>query len=120
LGIATSGVAVRYVFKGENPYTDQFSIFEGLDDAYPETAFNEALYARLAEFDQVTFAGEALTHCVKESILSYTRRLGRQNAAPTRQELRLLTDCTSPVGGFDASDALSSLREAGVSPAVST
>jgi len=110
-----SGVAVRYVFKGENPYTDQFSIFEGVDNSYPETAFNETLYSRLAEFDQVTFAGEALTHCVKESILSYAHRLGK-----SKQELRLLTDCTSPVSGFDASTALDTLRSVGVSPVVST
>ena len=113
-----SGVAVRYIFKGENPYTDQFSIFEGVDNTYPETAFNETLYTRLAEFDQVTFAGEALTHCVKESIQSYVRRLGSSKQA--KQELRLLTDCTSPVGGFDASAALDILRGAGVSPFVST
>ena len=111
----SSGIAVRYVFKGENPYTDQFSIFEGLDNSYPETAFNESLYTRLVEFDQVTFAGEALTHCVKESILSYARRLGS-----SKQTLRLLTDCTSPVGGFDASAALDSLRGTGVSLTVST
>jgi len=110
-----SGIAVRYVFKGENPYTDQFSILEGLDNTYPETAFNETLYTRFAEFDRITFAGEALTHCVKESILSYVRRLGTFD-----QKLRLLTDCTSPVSGFDASDALDALRSAGVSMYVST
>jgi len=109
------GVAVRYVFKGENPYTDQFSLFEGVDNTYPETAFNETLYTRLVKFDRVTFAGEALTHCVKESILSYTRRVGS-----SKQKLRLLTDCTSPVGGFDASAALDVLRRAGVEPVVST
>lgn len=111
----TSNTAARYVFKGENPYTDQFSIFEGVDNTYPETAFNERLFAQLTKFDRITFAGEALTHCVKESILSYTRRLGN-----SKQELRLLADCTSPVGGFDASAALDSLRGAGVTPITST
>ncbi|MDR3231857.1 MAG: isochorismatase family protein [Synergistaceae bacterium] len=91
-----TGMPVRYVFKGENPWTDQFSVFEGLDDSYPETAFNERLFAQLAAFDQVTFAGEALSHCVQESILSYVRR--RRNA---KQHVRLLVDCTSPVGGSD-------------------
>jgi len=110
----TSGTAVRYIFKGENPYTDQFSIFEGVDNTYPETAFNETLYTRLAEFDRITFAGEALTHCVKESILSYVRRLGTAG-----QKLRLLTDCTSPVSGFDAPSVLDLLYRAGVSMDVS-
>ncbi|MDR2528837.1 MAG: isochorismatase family protein [Synergistaceae bacterium] len=104
-----TGSAVRYVFKGENPYTDQFSIFEGVDDAYPETAFNENLFSRFAKFDQVTFAGEALSHCVRESILSYTLRLN------AKQPVFLLTDCTSPVAGFDADESLALLSEAGVS-----
>ncbi|MDR3265927.1 MAG: isochorismatase family protein [Synergistaceae bacterium] len=105
-----TGLPVRYVFKGENPYTDQFSVFEGLDDSYPETAFNERLFAQLARFDQVTFAGEALSHCVRESILSCVRRLGK-----TKQPaVRLLVDCTSPVGGFDAKHSLDLLRETGV------
>ncbi|MDR2522160.1 MAG: isochorismatase family protein [Synergistaceae bacterium] len=103
-----TGFPVRYVFKGENPYTDQFSIFEGIDDTYPETAFNENLFSRLAEFDQVTFAGEALSHCVRESILSYTRRLD------AKRRVCLLTDCTSPVAGFDGDESLALLREAGV------
>ena len=104
-----TGRAVRYVFKGENPYTDQFSAFEGVDDTYPETAFNENLFEKLSAFDRVTFAGEALSHCVQESMLSYTRRLGA-----TKQEVRLLGDCTSPVRGFDGSASLDRLRAAGV------
>ncbi|MDR1621584.1 MAG: hypothetical protein LBS00_04335, partial [Synergistaceae bacterium] len=94
-----AGLAVRYVFKGENPYTDQFSVFEGLNDSYPETSFNENFFARLAEFEQVTFAGEALSHCVRESLLSYIRRLGKTGNG-AKQKIRLLMDCTSPVAGF--------------------
>jgi nicotinamidase-related amidase len=101
-----TGSAVRYVFKGENPYTDQFSAFEGVDTSYPETAFNENFFARLRAFDRVTFAGEALSHCVQESILSYTRRGGGTT--------RLLTDCASPVSGFDRNASLEILRKAGV------
>jgi len=99
-----TGKAVRYVFKGENPYTDQFSIFEGLDGSYPETSFNEALFARLAAADSVTFAGEALSHCVGESVLSYMRRLEGK-----KQEVILLTDCTSAVAGFDSKEMLERL-----------
>lgn len=105
----TTGLAVRYVFKGENPWTDQFSMFEGVDDTYPETAFNESFFARLSAFDRVTFAGEALSHCVQESVLSYMRRLGG-----AKQAVRLLVDCTSPVGGFDGNASLELLRRSGV------
>lgn len=104
-----SGHAVRYVLKGENPYTDQFSIFEGVVDSWPETAFNESLFERLKNCDSVTFAGEALSHCVKESVLSYLDRLGKGT-----QEVRLLVDCASPVNGFDREESLQALASAGV------
>ncbi|MDR1977735.1 MAG: hypothetical protein LBQ42_03265 [Synergistaceae bacterium] len=110
---ATTGLAARYVFKGENPYTDQFSVFEGVDDSYPETSFNENFFARLLEFEQVTFAGEALSHCVQESILSYVRKLDKTKGSP-KQSVRLLVDCTSPVAGFDGSASCRLLHDAGV------
>lgn len=104
-----TGKAVRYVFKGENPFTDQFSIFEGVDDSYPETAFNESLFRRLSKFETVTFAGEALSHCVQESVLHYMNRLDS-----VKQTVLLLADCSSPVAGFDRDASLSLLKRAGV------
>ena len=79
-----------------------------MDDSYPETAFNEELFARLSRFGRVTFAGEALSHCVQESLLSYMRTPGPKG------NVRLLADCKSPVGGFDREASLDLLREAGV------
>lgn len=102
-----TGFPVRYVFKGENPYTEQFSAFEGVDTSYFEAAFNENFFARLLAFGQVTFAGEALSHCVQESVLSFARRGSDLKA-------RLLTDCTSPVKGFDGNASLEILRKTGV------
>jgi nicotinamidase-related amidase len=108
-----TGRAVRYIFKGENPYTDQFSIFEGLDDSWPETAFNEPLFASLSKSDSVTFAGEALSHCVEASILSYTKRLAESKQIKV-QKLNLLEDCTSVVSGFDRQRSIDRLTAAGV------
>ncbi|MDR1508300.1 MAG: isochorismatase family protein [Synergistaceae bacterium] len=93
-----SGGPVRYIFKGENPYTEQFSIFEGLDDSWPDTAFNRELYSRLAGASAATFAGEALSHCVEASATSYIKRCG---GIPDGQEVFILSDCSSPVTGFD-------------------
>lgn len=104
-----TGKAVRYLFKGENPYTDQFSIFEGLDDTYPDTAFNTGLFDTLAGAASVIFTGEALTHCVAESVFSYMDRL-----AGKKQEVTLLTDCCSPVAGFSGEETLARLTEKGV------
>jgi nicotinamidase-related amidase len=91
-----TGAPVRYVFKGENPYTEMYSIFEGLDDSWPDAAFNEGLYSRLAAFETLVFAGEALSHCVEASVASYLSR-----GAPSGQKIRVLSDCTSCVTGFD-------------------
>ncbi|MDR1581296.1 MAG: isochorismatase family protein [Synergistaceae bacterium] len=102
-------VAVRYVFKGENPYTEMFSIFEGIDDSWPDTAFNEDLYSRLAEFKTLTFAGEALSHCVEASVTSYISRY-----APLRQKICVMSDCTSCVPGFDRKASEERLSRLGV------
>jgi nicotinamidase-related amidase len=104
-----TGQAVRYVFKGENPYTDQLSIFEGLDDSWPQTAFNEDLFSYLRQSESVVFSGEALSHCVEASILSYVRRLSAE-----AQSVSLLADCSSPVSGFDRGAALEKLSASGV------
>ena len=102
---------VRYIFKGENPYTEQFSIFEGLDDEWPETAFNKSLCDALSAYDSVTFAGEALSHCVEASISSYVRCGGN---AVLRQKKFVLADCSSPVSGFGRTECESSLSSLGV------
>ncbi|GHV27977.1 hypothetical protein FACS1894167_03920 [Synergistales bacterium] len=105
------GRAVRYVFKGENPFTEQFSIFEGLDDRWPECAFNETLFLRLAYRESVTFAGEALSHCVAASLESYMSRLRR---AEKDQDVYLLADCSSPVSGFSRDECLGKIASLGV------
>ena len=102
---------VRYIFKGENPYTEQFSIFEGLDEEWFDTAFNRNLCDALSKYRSVTFAGEALSHCVEASLSSYVSHGGD---AVLRQKIFLLADCTSPVSGFDREIYESSLSRAGV------
>jgi nicotinamidase-related amidase len=106
----SSGKPVRYIFKGENPYTEQFSIFEGLDDSWPGTAFNRELYSRLAGASEVTFAGEALTHCVEASVTSYITRCGD---IPDGQEIFILSDCSSPVANFDRKSSEERLKALG-------
>ena len=108
-----TGQAVRYVFKGENPYTDQFSVFEGIDDTWPDMRFREELFERLAGADFVTFAGEALSHCVEASIVSYMTR-ARVHGGLKDQRVRLLSDCTSPVAGFDRAKSERRIAELGV------
>jgi len=108
---AVSLKPARYIFKGENPYTEQFSIFEGLDDEWPDTAFNKSLCDTLSAYDSVTFAGEALSHCVAASVSSYVSHGGD---AVSRQKKFVLSNCSSPVAGFDRVTYESALSSIGV------
>ena len=105
-----TGQAVRFCFKGENPYSEQFSVFGGVDDSWEDMRFNERLYRALAAYRGVTIAGEALSHCVEASATDYLNRLKADGA---EQAVRLLADCTSPVTGFERDASLDRLRALG-------
>ena len=94
--------AVRKVLKGEYPLTEHFGVFEAdaPNDAVPSTQFNNALAAELSLGVNVLFiAGEAGSHCVASSFDQLARYL---NNAAQRPRVVLLTDCMSPVTGFEA------------------
>jgi nicotinamidase/pyrazinamidase len=94
--------AVRKVLKGEYPLTEHFGVFEAdaPDAAVASTQFNTALAAELTRGVDVLFiAGEAGSHCVASSFDQLARYLDRQAQRP---RVVLLTDCMSPVGGFEA------------------
>ncbi len=82
--------SVEYIYKGENPFREEFSVFESLDghETNPELAWE------LRSFDRAYIAGQALSHCVAESC-RYLMRLGPVDT------FTLLTDATSPVPGFE-------------------
>ena len=88
------------VLKGINPMTEQYSAFRAevprADDA--RTGNNTALMARLNAGDEVlVVAGEALSHCVAASGADMLAQL---DAARLRSTV-FLTDCMSPVTGFE-------------------
>lgn len=91
---------VHKVLKGTNPLTEHYSAVkaEVVDPADPATDVNRALLARLAGADTLIIAGEAGSHCVKattEHLLQYMQ--------PERPgQVVLLTDCMSPVMGFES------------------
>lgn len=104
------------VIKGLNPMTEQYSAFRAevprADD--PRTRLNTALLERLGQGDDLlVVAGEASSHCVAASGQDMLAQWG---AARLRNTV-FLTDCMSPVPGFEASAQgfLQQLRHAGVS-----
>ena len=91
---------VNKVTKGSNPWTEHYSavMAEVPDMDDPSTQLNRGLIDVLSEADLVLIAGEAGSHCVKATTEHIADQFGAQNLS----KLVLLTDCISPVGGFEA------------------
>jgi nicotinamidase-related amidase len=114
------GRSVEMVNKGENPWTEHYSALQAevpdADDV--RTTLNAALLARLDAFDRVLIAGEAGSHCVRATVEHLAAHL------PSRRldKLVLLTDCISPVTGFEAqqADFLAAMRAQGLRLSTST
>lgn len=103
------------VQKGHNPLTEQYSAFRAEvprgDDQ--RTHNNSALMRRLEQHDGLlVVAGEALSHCVAASGQDMLDQLPARRLCSTV----FLTDCMSPVAGFEPAgqDFLATLRSRGV------
>ena len=91
---------VRKVTKGENPWTEHYSAIQAeVPDAADEhTQMNTAFLADLDRAGLLLIAGEASSHCVRATTEHIVANL--PGGRPGR--IVLLTDCMSPVGGFEA------------------
>jgi nicotinamidase/pyrazinamidase len=112
------GRNIDYFLKGENPWTEHYSAAMAevpLDDD-PATQLNRALIAWADAAEHLVVAGEASSHCVRATVEHIL-----ENSAPQTterfQRIVLLTDCMSPVPGFEAQaqDFLTAARVRGVS-----
>ncbi|GAA5784957.1 hypothetical protein GCM10007860_03340 [Chitiniphilus shinanonensis] len=87
---------VNYVQKGMNEATEHYSAIQAevpdADD--PRTRPDLRWIARLAEADTLLVAGQALSHCVAATVRDLVTYI-----PPER--IVLLTDCSSPVPGFE-------------------
>ncbi|MGP1630741.1 MAG: cysteine hydrolase [Giesbergeria sp.] len=92
--------ATATVFKGMNPWTENYSALQAEvpDPADPSTQLNTRLLAALDTADLLLIAGEASSHCVRASAEHLLQHL--PSGRPER--IVLLTDCMSPVAGFEA------------------
>jgi nicotinamidase/pyrazinamidase len=90
---------VRKLTKGENPWTEHYSAIraEVPDPADPATRFNHDFVNHLMLADRLYIAGEAGSHCVKATTEHIVQGLNGDG-----RKLTLLTDCMSPVTGFEA------------------
>jgi nicotinamidase-related amidase len=96
--------AVRHVFKGMNPLTEHYSAIcaEVPDAQDPETQLNTALLQQLAQADTLVIAGEAGSHCVRATTEHIVQHIAPLWGAEDFSRIVLLTDCISPVAGFEA------------------
>ncbi len=114
------GRAVAVVTKGENPWTEHYSALQAevpdVDDE--RTLLNQPLLAALDRADRVLIAGEAGSHCVRATVEHLAAHLPSGRVG----KLVLLTDCISPVAGFEQQQAefLAAMRAAGLQLAAST
>ncbi len=89
--------------KGSNPWTEHYSavMAEVPDEQDAGTQLNYNLLAALAPADILLIAGEASSHCVKATTEHLVDNLPLHPSRNPAQRIVLLTDCMSPVGGFE-------------------
>lgn len=95
--------AVRKAPKGEYPFSEHYGVFEA--ETPVATAVSTHFNAELArhvtrDVDILVVAGEASSHCVAASVEQLLEGL-RFQALP---QIVLLTDCMSPVPGFEQAE----------------
>lgn len=92
---------VDFITKGSNPWTEHFSGVraEVPDPADPGTQVDPGFIRTLAEADVILMAGEALSHCLANTV----RDVADELSAPEYiRKIHLLTDATSNVPGFES------------------
>lgn len=90
---------VNYVAKGSNLFTEHYSGVQAdvPDDGDPSTKLNTALIDTLNEADEILITGEALSHCVCNTVTDVANNFGDDNI----KKFVLLQDTSSNVGGFE-------------------
>lgn len=88
------------ITKGSNYKTEHYSCFkaEVPDASDPSTQLNIDLVQSLQDADQILIAGQALSHCIANSIRDLASAFSDSSYA---KKLVLLRDCTSNVTGFE-------------------
>ena len=91
---------VDFITKGSNPWTEHFSGVraEVPDPEDPGTQINVGFIETLQKADVVLLAGEALSHCLANTVRDVADQFGDPQYI---EKLVLLTDASSSVPGFE-------------------
>jgi nicotinamidase-related amidase len=105
---------VDYLIKGNNPWTEHYSAVQAAvqDPNDPTTKTNTILIDALERADIVVLSGQALSHCVANTIRDIVTYSGQNSI----YKLVLLEDTSSPIPGFEnlASQFLIDMRNRGM------
>lgn len=90
---------VDYVTKGSNYKTEHYSAVQAEvpDPSDPGTSLNMGLIQTLQDADIIIIAGQALSHCVANTVRDIAANFSTANI----EKMHLLRDCSSPVQGFE-------------------
>lgn len=90
---------VNFVPKGSNFFTEHYSGVKAdvEDPSDPSTKLNAGLIDALTNADEILITGEALSHCVANTIRDVATEFGVDNI----KKFTLLTDTSSSVTGFE-------------------
>ncbi len=94
---------VNFQVKGSNPMTEHYSVFKAdvVDPNDASTMVNTGLIQTIQSADEIYIAGEALSHCVKNSIEDLIAEIGEAYA----KKFVFLEDASSNVGTFEQQGA---------------
>jgi len=111
---------IDFVTKGSNPFTEHYSVVKAdvPDIGDPTTNINTSFIKRLEDADVILVAGEALSHCVANSVRDIALEFGDEHI----KKFVLLEDATSPVTGFEkmADDFVTEMKAKGMQIAKTT
>ncbi len=89
------------ILKGMSPWSENYSAVKAVvpDPLDPTTRKNHEFLSRVwgLDSDLTLFAGEAGSHCVRDTVTDLVKYRGDHDV----RKLALLTDCMSPVPGFE-------------------
>jgi len=90
---------IDYVTKGSNFWTEHYSAVQAdvPDSQDPGTMLNTRLIQTLQDADIIGLSGQALSHCVSNSIRDIANNFGEENI----KKMVLLIDTSSSVSGFE-------------------
>ncbi len=114
---ANNGKNITYIEKSPNPNTEHYSCVQAeVPDANdPGTCTNYAFINALKDESTIFIAGEALSHCVANTIRDLSVYV-------PLSKMILLTDCASPIPGYEyeAEKFMNEMTARGMQTAVST